>query len=330
MFDKSIKWLTRPKMKEFYTVVKDRFTEAEVGNSSTVVAYYLLLSLFPLIISLGSAIGMAHLDPDIVLPYIKELFPASIYHLLEGTIVKIINNSSGGGLLTVAAIAVFWTASKSVNGLQQAMNKVYGVDQRKNFIVARLFAFGFMFVMLFVLLFIGLVFSVGTLVLSYLQRMIHFDIRIVEFFTTVKWPVTIIVMILVMILIYRVLPNAKITFKEVVPGAIFTTICWLLLSQLFGSFAHHLFEKYSSYGIIGTMMIIMLWLKLTAIIIVMGGVINAIITEWKNDEIEERFDDQIEPIAETINASIDYIKGDTDKDSLKEHVSEHLENIDKK
>ena len=304
MVNRGKAFLNRPKVKEFIQVVTQRFKEAEIGNSSSVVAYYLLLSLFPLIISLGSAIGVAHLDPNKVLPYVKELFPTNIYHLLEGTIVKIIDNSSSGSLLTVAAVIMIWTASKSINGLQQAMNKVYGVDQRKNFIVSRLFAFGFMFVMFFFLLIIALVFSLGTAILSYGQHLFHFDIKIVNMFATLKWPITIIVMFLVLLLIYRIVPNAKITFHQVIPGAIFSTFSWLLLSQLFGKFAHHLVEKYSSYGIIGTMMIIMIWLKLTAIILVMGGVINAVVTEMKTDTIQERDDS----LKETLSQGVQHLK----------------------
>lgn len=304
MLNKGKRFLRRPKVKEFIHVVSQRFTEAEIGNSSSVVAYYLLLSLFPLMISLGSAIGVAHLNPDKVLPYVQELFPTNIYHLLEHTIIKIIDNSGSGQLLTMAAVLTLWTASKSINGLQQAMNKVYGVDQRKNFIVSRLFAFGFMFVMFFLLLLIAFIFSVGTTLLSYTQQRFHFDVSIVNTFTTMKWPITIIVMFLVLLLIYRIVPNAKITFHQVIPGAIFSTISWLLLSQLFGKFAHHLVEKYNSYGILGTLMIIMIWLKLTAIILVTGGVINAVVTEMKNDEIEERDDS----ITETVANGIHYLK----------------------
>lgn len=310
------KWLKNPKVVSFYHVVSTRMVDAEIGTYSSVVAYYLLLSLFPLMISLGSAIGFAHLDPNQVLPYIKELFPSNIYQLLETPIIHIIKDTSDGGLLTVAAIVTFWTASKSINGLQRAMNKVYGVNRRKNFIVSRLFSFGFMFVMFFFLLVLAFIFSIGTQVLNYFQHLFHFDPRLVALFATVKWPITIIVMFLVMLLIYRIVPNAKITFKQVVPGTLFTTICWILLSQLFGRFAHHLVVKYSSYGIIGTMMILMLWLKLTAIVIIVGGVLNAVTTELKEKKIEERSDS----IKSTISSGIHYLKNeDKKKKALKKN-----------
>ena len=310
---KYMKWLKNPKLVSLYRVISLRMTEAEIGTYSSVVAYYLLLSLFPLMISLGSAIGFAQLDSNQVLPYIKELFPNNIYALIEAPIIHIIKDSHDSGLLTIAALVTFWTASKSINGLQRAMNKVYGVNRRRNFIVARLFSFGFMFVMFFFLLILALVFSVGTLVLNYFQHLFHFDPRIVALFATVKWPVTIVVMFLVMLLIYRVVPNARITFKKVVPGTLFTTLCWLLLSQLFGRFAHHLVVKYSSYGIIGTMMILMLWLKLTAIIIIVGGVINAVTTELKEKKIEERSDS----IKEALSSGLNYLKNEEKKEEQK-------------
>ncbi|CAM3972907.1 YihY/virulence factor BrkB family protein [Catellicoccus marimammalium] len=286
--EKGEQWIEQhPKWLQFFLVVRQRIKDAEVGNSSCVVAYYFLLSMFPLIIMLGSAISFMHLDPTEILPYIQELFPGSIYHLLENTIVRLLTVQNKGGIFTVAAIVTFWAASKSVNGLQRAMNKAYGVEERKNFIISRLFSFVFIVFLFFVVLFLIAIFSLGTQLLDYVHQYIHFDERIIYWFTTIKWPVTIVMMFLIMIVVYRLVPNARITFHQVWRGALFSTIGWVILAQLFGRFAHHLLAKYSSYGVIGTMMVIILWLKLAAIVIVFGGIINAVSTEIKYKTITE-------------------------------------------
>lgn len=282
---------SKSKLKEFIRVFSTRMTDAEIGNSSSVVSYYLLLSMFPLILILGGIIGWLHLNPHEVLPYIKEVFPTEIYSMLEGTISRLLNGQTGnGGVITFAAVATFWAASKGINGMQRAMNKAYGVDQRQNFVVARLFSFGIMFVVFFLMIFLGIVFSLGTFVLNYFQHVFHFNTEIVELFTTLKWPVTIVVMFLFLLVIYRIVPNAKITFKQVVPGTIFATIGWILLAQVFGRFAHHMTQSYAIYGLVGTMMVIMIWLKFAAIIIVLGGILNAVTTEMhsQNGKIMER------------------------------------------
>lgn len=286
-----MKKLQNKRLSSFIKIVTARMTEAEIGNSSSVVAYYLLLSMFPLILILGGIVGMLHLNPHEILPYVKEMFPAEIYQVIEGSLTNLLVGDEGnGGIMTFAAIATFWAASKGINGMQQALNKAYGVDQRKNFVVARLFSFGIMFVIFFLMILVGIVFALGTFVLDYLQGIFHFNNEFVQLFTTLKWPVTIVVMFVFMMLVYRIVPNARITLKQVIPGSVFATIGWILLAQVFGRFAHHMTQTYASYGLVGTMMIIMIWLKFVAIIIVLGGVMNAVITEMnaKDGEIEER------------------------------------------
>lgn len=266
-------------------------TDAEMGNSSSVVAYYLLLSIFPLILILGGIIGWLHLNPNEVLPYIKEVFPTEIYSILEGTIMRLLSGQAGSdGIMTFAAVATFWAASKGINGMQRAMNKAYGVDQRQNFVVARLFSFGIMFVIFFLMLLLGVIFSFGTFVLNYFQHVFHFNMRFVELFATLRWPVTIVVMFFFLLVIYRIVPNAKITLKQVIPGAVFSTIGWILLAQVFGRFAHHMTKSYAIYGLVGTMMVIMIWLKFAAMIVVFGGILNAVTTELhsQNGKIMER------------------------------------------
>lgn len=290
MFSKK-KWQLNDKLRSFIQVVTIRMTEAEIGNSSSVVAYYLLLSMFPLLLILGGIIGMLHLNPQEILPYVKEIFPVEIYAVLEGTITRLVTGQDGSsGIMTFAAIATFWAASKGINGMQRAMNKAYGVDQRQNFVVARLFSFGIMFVIFFLMILLGIAFSLGTFVLNYFQGVFHFNAEIVELFTTLKWPVTIVVMFFFMLIVYRIVPNAKITLKQVIPGSVFATVGWIVLAQVFGRFAHHMSKSYAIYGLVGTMMVIMIWLKFAAIIIVVGGVMNAVITEINSNdgEIKER------------------------------------------
>lgn len=264
-------------------MVKTRVVEADISDSSSVIAYYLLLSLLPLILMFGSIISTLQYRANLILPYIKNLIPKDIYQLILPSLNKLFKNQPDGYLFVVATIMTIWAVSRGVNGLQRILNRIYGVDQRYNFILMRLFSFGLTFVFFITMGLLAIVISFGNNILEYLQEVFHFDIKFIHLFMTLKWPITIIAMFLIMCLMYFVIPNAKITLKQVVPGALFTTSGWLILAKVFGIFAHHFAHRYYSYGIIGTLIIVVLWLKIAAIIICIGAVINAVITEWQND-----------------------------------------------
>ena len=137
-----MKLLARIKQNEnlmrFIETTQKRITDSEMGTTSVVVAYYLLLSLFPLIIAFGNILPFLHIDQETVLTYVREVIPETIYQFI-GPAVKNLLTQSSGGLLSVSALAALWSASQSINALQIAMNKAYGVENRKNFLIVRFF-----------------------------------------------------------------------------------------------------------------------------------------------------------------------------------------------
>ena len=271
------------KLKTLIKVVRLRTQEADISDSSSVVAYYLLLSLLPLILMLGSIVTLFDFKAAIILPYLQELFPPDIYKLITKPVTKLLSSQPEGMLFIISALMTIWAVSRGVNGLQRVLNRTYGVEDKYNFIIRRLFSFGMTFIFFVSMFLLEIVISFGNTILEYLQKIWHFDIRFINLFTTLKWPLTLIMMFLIMLIMYTIIPNTKIKLLDAVPGAIFTTIGWILLAQVFGIFAHHLAVKYASYGVIGTMIIIILWLKLAAIIICVGAVVNAVIHDYKQD-----------------------------------------------
>lgn len=93
----------------FIETTQSHMVTAEIGNSSVVVAYYLLLSLFPLLIAVGNVLPYLRIDPNSVLPYIAEAIPKDVYKNLEPAIRSLLTQRSGG-LLYVSALAAFCSA----------------------------------------------------------------------------------------------------------------------------------------------------------------------------------------------------------------------------
>ena len=224
-----------------------------------------------------------------MLPYVQELIPGQVYEFIGPAIENLLTSGSGG-LLSISALAALWSASQSINALQIAMNKAFGVDQRSNFIVVR--AVSFVIILLFMIAIVGvtMVIGLGKIILDFLQPIFHIQDDLIATFQTVKWPLTIIALLFILMLIYWLVPNAKVKLRSTLPGAVFATAGWMLLSQVFGLYA--LFAaRISGYQIIGSFIVLMIWLNLAATIIILGGIINAVVEEYlSGQEIKERKD----------------------------------------
>lgn len=273
----------------FIETTQNRMIDSEIGNTSVVVAYYLLLSLFPLFIAVGNLLPYLHINPGDVLPYIAEAIPEAIFDDLKPAIQSLLTQRSGS-LLSISALAALWSASQSINALQIAMNKAFGVEQRQNFIIVRLMSFIVIVLMLIAIVGVVGVLGLGKTILDVLQPIFHFPTDAIDTFQALKWPITSLVLLVIMCLIYRVVPNAKLTFRSIVPGAVFATVGWMMLSQVFGVYIRYFSSKLASYQIIGSFMVLMLWLNFASIIIILGGIINAVVKEYlSNEKIQNRY-----------------------------------------
>jgi membrane protein len=274
----------------FIETTRTRIADSEMGSTSVIVAYYLLLSIFPLLIAVGNILPFLHLDPEAVLTYVREVIPETIYQFLGPAIHDLLTQGSGS-LLSLSALAALWSASRSITALQIAMNKAYGVDQRGNFIVVRLVSLVVIVLFLVAIVGVTLVLGLGQIILEGLDPIFHFSSELIDVFQTLKWPVTLLVLFAIMYVIYLIVPNVKLKLKTIIPGTIFATVGWMLLSQAFSIYAKYFAANVGGYQIIGSFIVLMLWLNFAATIIIMGGIINAVVQEYvTEEEVEERHD----------------------------------------
>lgn len=287
MQEESKKEKKKNPIKLFFTVLIQHLSNSDFLNSAVIVAYFLMFALFPMIIMIGNLLPYLQITPESVLPYIHEMFPDEVYGILSDTITSLLVNSNGS-LLSISAIGTWWAVSRSINALQNAMNKAYGVSNRQNLVLATLVSTGII-ILLFLALYVFLtVFAFGQITLDYLTPIFHIPKSFNAYFTQFKWPVTVIGLFVTMSFIYFLAPNAKVHIRTIFPGALFTTLGWMGLTELFGYYVKYFTKNISSYGIIGTVTVLMIWLNVASTIIIIGGVITSTFEEVLFGEIIER------------------------------------------
>jgi membrane protein len=116
----------------------------------------------------------------------------------------------------------------------------------------------------------------GKVLLDTVQSIIPIPESLEIVFRIVRWIIAFAVMVAVLATLYRVAPNKHYPFKYVIPGAIFATIVWQLISLGFSFYVSNFGNYSATYGSLGGVIILMLWLFLTGLALVLGGEINAI------------------------------------------------------
>ncbi|MGB3161813.1 MAG: YihY/virulence factor BrkB family protein [Carnobacterium sp.] len=273
-------------IKDFIRIFRKKYKEAEVTNSGAVIAYYFLLSLFPLLIVIGNLLPLLDLSPEAVYPYLDKAVPAYLVENLKPIMDKIFTSGSSG-VLSIAAIGTLWSSSRGMNAMQMSMNKAYGVDPRKNIVVVRLASLAFTIVLITGLIVLVTVFGFGQVILERLTPLLNLPLDLIDTFLSLRWPVTMFTLFFSFSLLYYFVPNAKLNLKMVLPGAIFSTIGWILITQAFTIYVSYFAVGTISYGSIGAFIAFMLWLNILGALLTVGALVNATITEYKQIVIEQ-------------------------------------------
>ncbi|MGE7765248.1 YihY/virulence factor BrkB family protein [Peribacillus sp. NPDC096540] len=250
--------------------------EDRVTGLAAEQAYYYLLALFPLLILLLSILPYLNIDIQTAMDTTKTFMPAETVEVIEENIINILSERNGG-LLTFGFLGTLWSASNGMNAFIHSMNIAYDVEETRNFIKARFIS---------IILTLGLVVAFivmlglpvfGKVIIDLLQQVISLPEEMQSLFSLLRWGIAVVVISLVLTFLYHFAPNKSFPIKHVIPGAVTATVLWLGISLGFSFYVSNFANYSSTYGSLGGVIILMLWLYLSGLIFVIGGEINAIL-----------------------------------------------------
>ncbi|AQS12061.1 hypothetical protein CLOBY_42210 [Clostridium saccharobutylicum] len=245
------------------------------------LAYYLMLSFFPFILFLMTLVGFSSLSSVDILNGVNGILPKSVVDLTRSTITEVFDNQYKG-LLWLSILLMIWTSSTGFKAVIKGVNKAYNFKENRSFIkISIISMLGILSIAMIILLaLVMLVF--GGVIADYMRKMFPVYYVIVVVWNAFRYAFVFIVMIFIFAAIYRIAPAKKLTWNEVIPGAVFSTIGWILISFGF-SFYINSFTNYSRfYGSLGAVFILMTWLFLVSMIFILGVEIN-FVTDQIND-----------------------------------------------
>ncbi|MEW9500745.1 YihY/virulence factor BrkB family protein [Jeotgalibacillus marinus] len=264
----------------FVKEVIRRFTKSDTLGLSAQLAYFFLLSLFPLLIFALALIPYLPITQQGMLNFFSEFAPGEIMSVIESTITEV-NTGDNTGILSIGLLGTLWSASYGMNALMKSFNQAYEVEETRSFIVARgmaiVWTIGMIGVFIIALLLPIFGHHIGDIAFSAFGLSDQF----LTIWNVLRFGVTPFVLIIVFTGLYAFVPNVKIRFVSVIPGAILATAGWLIISFLFAYYVGRFSNYASTYGSVGGIIVLMVWLYLSGIIMMIGAQVNAIMAAKK-------------------------------------------------
>ncbi|WP_437913940.1 YihY/virulence factor BrkB family protein [Sorangium sp. So ce302] len=257
--------------KDFLNDIKQECLKDKIDTVAASLAFFGVLAIFPFLLFAVALAGLV-IDPAESAQLMGELYqvaPPAVANIL-GERLQALTGGQSPALLTVGALGAVWAASGGVTALMDALNSAYGVEDRRSYLkrrgIALLVTIGGA-----VLLTVASAIAVATPALA---------AHLGPFATLVLWlrmPVSALIVMAVLATLYYLLPDVEQKFKFITPGSVVAVVIWVIASLGFSFYVSRFGSYEVSYGALGGVIILLLWMWISSLAVLLGAEINAII-----------------------------------------------------
>ena len=245
---------------------------------------YFIISAVPFLAILLSLV-------QYLLPYSQEEFLQVLNTLLptslqfwSNLISSIVYTSRSISFTSIAAITTLWGASKSCNSLSIALVDIYETEDKQNKIISRLLSvvYTLIFIISMILLLAFVVYSKQ--LISIIDKYIPLDLYWLNNVFKISELISLIIITIIFTLMYKVLSHSEIKIYKNLPGALFSSLSWLLFSWIYSFIVNNISNMSITYGSLANIVMMIIWLLSCIKIFLFGAELNIYLEKYKKWE----------------------------------------------
>jgi len=250
----------------------DRVTLDHVGAYAAQSSYFMLLSFVPFILVIMTSVRFTPLTEAMINEGIMHVVPEEFHVFVQGITHEVYTRSTA--VLPVTMVLTIWSAGRGVQGLTNGLNSICHTYETRNYFVARIRS------AFHTLLFMVAIVSTMVLMIfgNEIQNILETHLPVVADITrgiiSLRTLISLAIISIILLAIYKILPNRKASFKSLLPGAVIGAVSWSAFSLGFSTYLGYMGNFTNMYGSLATIISIMLWMYFMMYIILLGAEIN--------------------------------------------------------
>lgn len=241
-------------------------------------SFYIIICIFPLIIFLFTILQYTPITEEFLLKLFLEITPQPLNPMITSMIEEVYTRSSVA-LISITAILTLWVAGKIFIGISQGLNTIYGVENKRNYIMKRILYTLYTLVLIALIVMFLLLFVFGTMIVHALTAPFPLFAALVYELLRRKVLLSQCLLTLFFMFIYSYVPNRRTSLIRELPGAVFAGIGWQTFSSLYAFYVNHSSGFAAMYGSLATIVFAMLWLYFCFCIFFIGAEINVLMEQ---------------------------------------------------
>ncbi len=247
-----------------------RYKHDDVSGMSAQITYYLILAFFPFLLFLINLLSFTSLSSEILVANFNTFLPNETGIIVKSILAETLEARSGT-LLLVGIIASLWSASKGLSAIIKGLNKAYDVEENRHFIKRSLLAIFSTIGLTLIIILAFFMIVLGNVIGRSIFGLFGVNTFFSMIWTLFRYIIPLIVMFITFSLLYKYVPNKKLSFKNITIGATFATIGCVTTSFLFSFYANNFTNYAKVYGSLGGIIALIIWLYISTLIIIVGG-----------------------------------------------------------
>lgn len=273
-----------------------RISEDHIGAYAAQSAYFLMLSLIPLLLMFLTLVQYTPLTKADVIVAVETLFPSAPNKIsaLDLWLISIINEvyAQSGAVVPVTAVVVLWSAGRGVLAVTTGLNCIYRTKETRNYIFLRIRAAFYTLILGVLIVFSMLLLVFGNSISKLVNSYIPFLKTTTDMVIGSRTLVAFCLFILFFALIYRYLPNHRskehrAKSRKLFPGAFFSAVSWLVISFVISIYVNVFKGFRNMYGSLTTLVLLMLWMYFCIYALLLGGELNVYLEKREYQTYEE-------------------------------------------
>ncbi len=249
--------------------------EDEVPGRAASLSYYFLFALFPSLLFITAFVGLLRTPVlmNALMAYVSTILPEDAASLLARTLAEALAGASRG-LLSVGALAALWAASSGTLAIMAALDVAYQLPEHRTWVRRRLIALALTLALT--------VFTLGALVLlvfgerigEAVARRVGLGPLFRASWVVLQWPVAVVLALTGIALVYCLAPARRRPWRWITPGSVFALTTWVAMSLGLRVYVHYFGAFNTTYGSIGGVILLMLWLYGSGVALLVGAEID--------------------------------------------------------
>lgn len=266
-------------------IVKETIREVgddDVPGLAAEMAYHSILAVFPFLLFLtgltaiiDNMFGVGDLTQRIV-DRADNVMPDDAVSLIESFTDEVVN-SRGGWAMLIGLTGSLWAASSAIGSAMKALNRAYDVKEDRGFVRRKLLSLALTVLFSGALLLAALLLSTGGLVAGGIGRPLGWSDELAMLWNAVTPVLALTMLMFGVAMLYWLAPNSANQLKWITPGAVLFVAGWIAASLAFAFYVSNFASYNRTYGSIGAVIILLIWLYWSNFLMLLGGELNAVV-----------------------------------------------------